>query len=244
MQRLEVTLGGSMMSVNILVVDDDPEIRDILHIYLRNEGYHVVQAEDGKRALELLQQEQIHLIILDIMMPNLDGISACLKIRESSGVPIIMLSAKGEDLDKITGLSMGGDDYMTKPFNPLELIARIKVQLRRQNYTAVSNQAVDEGEICIDDLVINKDYYRVTVKGREISLTPIEFAILELLASHRGQVFNIDKIYQKVWKEQHAYYSQNTVMVHIRNLREKIEANPRNPQYIKTVWGVGYRIDK
>ncbi|MGG3306586.1 response regulator transcription factor [Paenibacillus sp. 2KB_20] len=231
------------MSVNILVVDDDPEIRDILHIYLRNEGYHVVEAEDGIKALELLQREEIHLIILDIMMPNLDGISACLKIREDSGIPIIMLSAKGEDLDKITGLSVGGDDYMTKPFNPMELIARIKAQLRRQNYASVV-QATNGGEICIDDLVINKDYHLITVRGKEISLTPIEFSILELLATHRGQVFNIDKIYQKVWKDQTAFFSENTVMVHIRNIREKIELNPRSPQYIKTVWGVGYRIDK
>lgn len=231
------------MSVKILVVDDDAEIRDVLHIYLRNEGYQVVEAEDGVKALELLRLEQFDLIILDIMMPNLDGISACLKIRENSGIPIIMLSAKGEDIDKITGLSTGGDDYMTKPFNPLELIARIKALLRRQNYASLV-QPTNDGEICIDDLVINKDYHLVTVRGKEISLTPIEFSILELLAAHRGQVFSVDKIYQKVWKEQTAFFSENTVMVHIRNIREKIEINPRTPQYIKTVWGVGYRIDK
>ncbi len=231
------------MKIAILVVDDDREIRDILHIYLRNEGYGVLEAEDGMQALEILQREQVHLIILDIMMPNMDGIKACLKIREESNIPIIMLSAKEEAIDKITGLSTGADDYVTKPFNPLELIARVKAQLRRQLFTA-SPPASAGTEICIDDLVINKADHLVTVRGREISLTPIEFAILELLAAHRGQVFSIDKIYQNVWKEQTAFFSDNTVMVHIRNIREKIEANPREPQYIKTVWGVGYKIEK
>ncbi|MCQ6557529.1 response regulator transcription factor [Paenibacillus mendelii] len=231
------------MKNSILIVDDDPEIRDVLHIYLRNEGYHVEEAEDGLQALEILQNEGIHLIILDIMMPRLDGIMACLRIREESDIPIIMLSAKEEPLDKITGLSTGADDYVTKPFNPLELLARVKAQLRRQSFTA-SSPAVNAAEIIIDDLVINKDQHSVTVRGADVSLTPIEFAILELLATHRGHVFNIDKIYQNVWKEQHAFYSDNTVMVHIRNIREKIEVKPREPQYIKTVWGVGYKIEK
>ncbi len=231
------------MNMTILVADDDREIRNVIQIYLRNEGYQVIEAEDGVQALEILQQENIHLIILDIMMPNLDGIRACLKIREESNIPIIMLSAKGEDLDKIMGLSTGADDYMTKPFNPLELIARVKAQFRRQNFTA-SNPDVDDSEICLDDLVIKKDQHSVIVRGHEKSLTPIEFAILELLATHRGLVFNVDKIYQSVWKEPTAFYSDNTVMVHIRNIREKLEINPREPQYIKTVWGVGYKIEK
>ncbi|MBW7454361.1 response regulator transcription factor [Paenibacillus sepulcri] len=228
----------------ILVVDDDPEIRDVLHIYLRNEGYHVLEAEDGVQALDTLKSGQIHLIILDIMMPNLDGIKACLQIREESQIPIIMLSAKEEYLDKIMGLSTGADDYVTKPFNPLELMARVKAQLRRQGYSSSANQDADEGEIRIDELVINKDEHTVTVRGAPVSLTPIEFSILELLAGSRGHVFNVDHIYQRVWKDQTGFFSENTVMVHIRNLREKIELKPREPQYIKTVWGVGYKIDK
>jgi DNA-binding response OmpR family regulator len=231
------------MKVNIMVVDDDQEIRDVLHIYLQNEGYMVMEAEDGLEALGILKREKVDLIILDVMMPNLDGIKACLKIREESNIPIIMLSAKEEFLDKITGLSTGADDYVTKPFNPLELIARVKAQLRRQNFTS-SAQALNSSEICIDDLVIDKDQHKVTVRGEEVALTPIEFSILELLAASRGQVFSVDKIYQNVWKEQTAFYSENTVMVHIRNVREKIEINPREPQYIKTVWGVGYKIEK
>lgn len=230
------------MSMTILVVDDDPEIRDILHIYLRNEGYRVVEAVDGQHAVEIINREPVQLIILDVMMPKWDGIKACLKIREEHDVPIIMLSAKGEDIDKITGLSTGADDYVTKPFNPLELLARVKAQLRRQTMTVQAVSA--SNEITIDALIINKDQHLVTVKGQEIALTPIEFAILLLLASHRGQVFNIDKIYQNVWKDQSAFYSENTVMVHIRNIREKIEENPREPKYIKTVWGVGYKIEK
>ncbi|MBP1996344.1 response regulator transcription factor [Paenibacillus eucommiae] len=231
------------MSVTILVADDDREIRDVIHIYLRNEGYQVVEAEDGLQALDILQHEKIHLIILDIMMPNLDGIQACLKIREESSIPIIMLSAKEEYLDKITGLSTGADDYVTKPFNSLELIARVKAQLRRQSFNS-HIPAPSSTEICIDDLVINKDKHTVTVRGKDVPLTPIEFSILALLASHRGQVFSIDRIYQGVWKDQTAYYSENTVMVHIRNIREKIEMIPREPQYLKTVWGVGYKIEK
>jgi len=232
-----------MTHINILVVDDDPEIRDVLHMYLRNEGYRVWEAEDGVQALEILQQQKINLIILDVMMPNLDGIKACLRIREDFEIPIIMLSAKGEPLDKITGLSTGADDYVTKPFNSLELIARVKAQLRRQQFSTTSNNS-DLSEIIIDDLVINKKQHMITVHGKDVSLTPIEFSILVLLATNRGQVFSIDNIYQKVWKDQTAFYSENTVMVHIRNIREKIEIKPREPQYIKTVWGVGYKIDK
>ncbi|MNW41057.1 DNA-binding response regulator, OmpR family, contains REC and winged-helix (wHTH) domain [Fontibacillus panacisegetis] len=231
-----------MKKMNILVVDDDREIRDVLHVYLRNEGYHVVEAVDGLQALQILQQDEIHLIILDVMMPNLDGIAACLHIREKSDIPIIMLSAKEESLDKITGLSTGADDYVTKPFHPLELIARVKAQLRRQNFRA--HQRDNVSEIRIDELIINKHEHLVTVRGNPVALTPIEFSILELLAHHRGQVFSVEKIHQSVWKDQTPFFSENTVMVHIRNIREKIEITPRSPQYIKTVWGVGYKIEK
>lgn len=224
----------------ILVVDDDSEIRDVVHVYLRNEGFHVLEADNGFRALEILAAEPVQLIILDVMMPNLDGIKTCLKIRETSNIPIIMLSAKQEDIDKITGLSTGADDYVAKPFSPLELMARVKAQLRRQNLTAKEE---NNNVLIINELKIDVAQHQVTVKGKEIALTPLEFAILELLASHKGQVFHADKIYEKVWRET-AGYSDNTVMVHIRNIREKIEDNPRDPRYIKTVWGVGYKIEK
>jgi DNA-binding response OmpR family regulator len=224
----------------ILVVDDDPDIRDVIHIYLRNEGYRVFEAEDGLQALSVIQQESIQLVILDLMMPNMDGIKTCMKIRESLDIPIIMLSAKGEDIDKITGLTTGADDYVTKPFNPLELLARVKAQIRRLQLVVTKKQ--NEAVIVINDLVVDTDRHRVTLSGAEIALTPLEFSILKLLAGHRGHVFNADRIYQSVWKE-HVGYSENTVMVHIRNLREKIEINPRDPIYIKTVWGVGYKID-
>ena len=228
----------------MLVVDDDPEIRDVVHIFLRNEGFTIFEAEDGLQALQILNREGIDLIILDVMMPNLDGIKACFKIRETSNIPIIMLSAKGEDIDKITGLTTGADDYVSKPFNPLELIARVKAQLRRQKLAEESygKFTSDTGIIEINELIIDKRRHVVTVSRKEVSLTPLEFSILELLASHRGQVFNVEKIYQSVWKED-KYLSDNTIMVHIRNIREKIEDNPREPRYIKTVWGVGYKVE-
>ncbi|WP_394297936.1 response regulator [Gordoniibacillus kamchatkensis] len=231
------------MSRSVLVADDDTEIRDIVRIYLKNEGFRVFEAEDGVKALDILRRETVDLVILDVMMPNLDGIKACFKIREESSIPIIMLSAKGEDIDKIAGLTTGADDYVAKPFNPLELIARVKAQFRRQSLTGNSGAKVpDESIIEINDLVINRDRHSVTVRGREAALTPIEFSILELMASHRGHVFNVEKIYQNVWKED-KFLSDNTVMVHIRNIREKLEENPREPQYIKTVWGVGYKLE-
>lgn len=232
------------MTHKVLVVDDDPEIRDVVHIFLRNEGFTIFEAEDGLQALQILNREGIDLIILDVMMPNLDGIKACFKIRETSNIPIIMLSAKGEDIDKITGLTTGADDYVSKPFNPLELIARVKAQLRRQKLAEESygKSATDSGIIEINDLIIDKRRHVVTVSRKEVSLTPLEFSILELLASHRGQVFNVERIYQSVWKED-KYLSDNTIMVHIRNIREKIEDNPREPRYIKTVWGVGYKVE-
>ncbi|BFH63529.1 MULTISPECIES: response regulator transcription factor [Paenibacillus] len=232
------------MTSKILVVDDDPEIRDVVHIFLRNEGFQVFEAEDGLQALNILNREEVDLIILDVMMPNLDGIKTCFKIREALNIPIIMLSAKGEDIDKITGLTTGADDYVAKPFNPLELIARVKAQLRRLKLSGDNDgKSQPIGDVIeINDLVIDRSRHIVTVRGREVSLTPLEFSILELMASHRGHVFNVEKIYQSVWKE-NKFLSDNTIMVHIRNIREKIEDNPREPRYIKTVWGVGYKVE-
>lgn len=224
----------------ILVADDDPEIRDVIHVYLRNEGYQVLEATNGRQVVEIVKDESVQLLILDVMMPEMDGIQACLKIREISNIPIIMLSAKQEEIDKIKGFSTGADDYVSKPFSPLELIARVKAQLRRQLRNG--KQEMDSSILVANDLRIDISRHLVTVKGQEVALTPLEFAILELLASHPGQVFHADKIYEKVWKEP-AGFSENTVMVHIRNLREKLEINPRDPRYIKTVWGVGYKID-
>jgi two-component system, OmpR family, response regulator VanR len=238
-----------MAEETILIIDDEKEIRDLIGIYLTNEGYNVLKAADGMEGLEYLKNETVHLVVLDIMMPRLDGIQACMKIRESMNVPIIMLSAKSQDMDKIMGLTTGADDYVTKPFQPLELVARIKSQLRRylrlnqmdRNSQPNSNQQMDV--ISLDELVINITTHAVSVEGREIKLTPREFAILELLARNPGVVFSTEKIYERVWNELF-YESENTVMVHIRNLREKIENNPRTPRYIKTVWGVGYKIEQ
>jgi DNA-binding response OmpR family regulator len=230
------------MMFTVLVVDDDTEIRDVIHVYLRNEGYLVLEAVDGLEALDALQENSVHLVILDVMMPRMDGIKTCLKIRETSTVPIIMLSAKEEDMDKITGLATGADDYVTKPFNPLELLARVKAQLRRQSF-APRRSETHESLIRIKELVIDKARYSVKLKDKDITLTPLEFSILELLASHPGQVFSADRIYETVWNEPTGF-SDNTVMVHIRNLREKMGEPPREPRYIKTVWGVGYKIEK
>ncbi|MEK4190598.1 MULTISPECIES: response regulator transcription factor [Paenibacillus] len=223
----------------ILVADDDSEIRDVIHVYLRNEGYQVLEAADGQEALSTIQTTSIQLVILDVMMPQMDGITACLKIREISNIPIIMLSAKQEDIDKITGLTTGADDYMIKPFNPLELLARVKAQLRRQSLVGKEEF---NSLLIIKNLIIDKNKHSVKLNGIEVSLTPLEFAILTLLASRPGQVYSSEQIYESVWKEPYGY-SDNTVMVHIRNLREKLEENPREPLYIKTVWGVGYKVD-
>ncbi|MEK4528766.1 response regulator transcription factor [Paenibacillus sp. FSL H8-0104] len=223
----------------VLVVDDEPDIRDVIHVYLRNEGYHVIEAANGEEALNIIKTTSVQLVILDVMMPIMDGIKACFKIREVSSTPIIMLSAKEEDIDKITGLTTGADDYMVKPFNPLELLARVKAQLRRQT---LIGKPESNSLILIKDLVIDTSKHSVKLQDNDISLTPLEFSILVLLASYPGQVFSSEKIYETVWKEPYGY-SDNTVMVHIRNLREKLEVNPREPHYIKTVWGVGYKID-
>ncbi|MFR9021638.1 MAG: response regulator transcription factor [Lachnospiraceae bacterium] len=228
---------------NILVCDDDKEIVDAIDIYLSQEGYHILKAYDGLQAIEIMKKEEVHLILLDIMMPNLDGIRATRKIRETSSVPIIMLSAKSEDVDKILGLNIGADDYITKPFNPLELIARVKSQLRR--YTQLGNLATEEKEavyVC-GGLVVNDDLKTVTVDGEPVKLTPIEYNILVLLIKNQGKVFSIEQIYENIWNEE-AIGADNTVAVHIRHIREKIEINPREPRYLKVVCGIGYKIEK
>ena len=229
----------------ILIVDDEKEIRDLIEIYLKSEGYETLKAADGEEALNILNREDPDLIILDIMMPKMNGIDACLKIREERQMPIIMLSAKSEDVDKILGLNMGADDYLTKPFNPLELVARVKSQLRRfykLNPRVITKE--DDGKtINIEDMVINLDKHEIFIGDKEIKLTPTEFDILVLLAKNKGKVFSIANIYESVWNQEFLE-SDNTVMVHIRKIREKTEENPRKPKFIKTVWGVGYKIEK
>ena len=229
----------------ILIVDDEKEIRDLVDIYLKSDGYNTVKACDGLEAIEVLEKNEIDLIILDVMMPNLNGIETCLKIREMREMPIIMLSAKSEDIDKILGLNMGADDYLTKPFNPLELIARVKSQLRRfyKFNKKVDLLEEDNNVIHIEDLIINLETHEVILGDNLLKLTPTEFDILALLSQSRGKVFSIENIYESVWNQEFMT-SDNTVMVHIRKIREKIEEDPRNPRFIKTVWGVGYKIEK
>lgn len=232
--------GGKKL--NILVCDDDKEIVEAIEIYLQQEGYQVFRAYDGEDALKILKEEEIHLLIIDVMMPKLDGIRATLKIREESSIPIIILSAKSEDTDKILGLNVGADDYITKPFNPLELVARVKSQLRR--YTKLGN-AAENGQAVyqVGGLAINDELKEVTVDGEIVKLTPIEYNILLLLMKNQGKVFSINQIYENIWNED-AIGADNTVAVHIRHIREKIEINPKEPHYLKVVWGVGYKIDK
>lgn len=232
--------GGKKL--NILVCDDDKEIVEAIEIYLQQEGYQVFRAYDGEDALKILKEEEIHLLIIDVMMPKLDGIRATLKIREESSIPIIILSAKSEDADKILGLNVGADDYITKPFNPLELVARVKSQLRR--YTKLGN-AAENGQAVyqVGGLAINDELKEVTVDGEIVKLTPIEYNILLLLMKNQGKVFSINQIYENIWNED-AIGADNTVAVHIRHIREKIEINPKEPRYLKVVWGVGYKIDK
>ncbi|UPM52813.1 response regulator transcription factor [Gottfriedia acidiceleris] len=228
------------MISKILVVDDDEKIKKLISIYLENEGFSTTLANDAEEALELLKDEDFDLIILDIMLPKIDGIEACIMIREERTLPIIMLSAKSEDLDKIQGLSSGADDYLTKPFNPLELIARVKSQLRR--YKKYNNiQKNDEVVLVFGDLQVNTETRQVWIRKNEKRLTPKEFDILELLVRNKGIVLSVSKIYEAIWKEDFLK-SDNTVMVHITNIREKIEDDPKHPIYIKTVWGIGYKV--
>ena len=228
--------------LNILVCDDDREIVDAIEIYLNQEGYRVLKAYDGEQALEVLKTESVQLVIIDIMMPKLDGIRATIKIRESNSVPVIFLSAKSEDTDKILGLNVGADDYVTKPFNPLELVARVKSNLRR--YTSLGSLNVTNNALFVaGGLCMNDDTKEVTVDGEPVKLTPIEYNILLLLVKNQGRVFSIDQIYENIWNEE-AIGADNTVAVHIRHIREKIEINPKEPRYLKVVWGVGYKVEK
>lgn len=227
---------------NILVCDDDKEIVNAIEIYLEKEGYKIYKANNGKEALNIINKEEIHLVILDIMMPELDGISVAENIREDKAIPIIMLSAKSEDYDKIKGLNVGADDYITKPFNPMELIARVNSQMRR--YTKLGsiskkedNNIYQSGELIIDDT--KKEVY---VDGKNIKLTPTEYNILKFLTKNKGRVFSISQIYENVWEEE-SYGAENIIAVHIRHIREKIEINPREPKYLKVIWGIGYKIE-
>jgi len=233
--------------MNILICDDDKEIAAAISIYLRNEGYTTLQANNGKQALSILERDEIHLIIMDIMMPEMDGLRATMEIRRERNIPIIMLSAKSEDTDKILGLDMGADDYVTKPFNPLELIARVKSQLRR--YTTLGSRASSaadaaDGDIyMVGGLTLDDKRKTVTVDGEDVHLTPLEYRILYLLIRDPGRVFSIDEIYERVWGED-SLGGASTVTVHIRRIREKIEINPGEPKYIKVVWGLGYKMEK
>lgn len=228
--------------MTILVCDDDKEIVEAIEIYLMQEGYNVEKAYDGQEALKIVKDKKIDLMIIDVMMPKLDGIRATLQIRKESKIPIIILSAKTEDADKVLGLNVGADDYVTKPFNPLELVARVKSQLRR--YTTLSSYGDEEGNVYeAGGLLINDDLKKVIVDGEEVKLTPIEYNILLLLLKNKGKVYSINQIYENIWNEE-AIGADNTVAVHIRHIREKIEINPKEPRYLKVVWGVGYKIEE
>lgn len=226
----------------ILVCDDDRQIVEAIEIYLKQEGFEVLKAYDGRQAMELLAEEtDIRLIVMDVMMPKLDGVHATMKIRETCGIPIIILSAKSEDADKILGLNIGADDYVTKPFNPLELVARVKSQIRR--YTSLGSLQMDSGQYVTGGLVVDDLKKRVTVDGEEVRLTPIEYNILLLFMKNLEQVFSSVQIYEAIWGERAMGY-ENTVAVHIRHIREKIEINPKEPEYLKVVWGVGYKMER
>ena len=227
----------------ILVCDDDKDIVEAIDIYLTQEGYEVLKAYDGDEAIKVLKKNEVDLLIMDVMMPRLDGIRATLKIRENMSLPIIILSAKSEDADKILGLNIGADDYMTKPFNPLELVARVKSQLRRYTQLGSTARSDNQSEFRTGGLVIRDDLKEVTVDGEKVKLTPIEYNILLLLVKNQGKVFSINQIYENIWNVE-AIGADNTVAVHIRHIREKIEINPKEPRYLKVVWGVGYKVEK
>ncbi len=230
---------------NILVVDDDKEIVNAIEIYLSQEGYNIIKAYDGEEALEKLKENEIHLIILDIMMPNKDGIETLQEIRKDKTIPIIMLSAKSEDYDKISGLNTGADDYVTKPFNPLELIARVKSNIRRYvdfSNSNISNKNKNERILSTGTLEINDETKQVTVDGKEIKLTATEYNILKFLLENKGKVYSIEQIYENVWNEE-SYGAENIIAVHIRHIREKIEINPKEPKYLKVIWGIGYKVE-
>ena len=225
----------------VLVCDDDVAILDSVEIYLKLEGYNVLRAENGRQAIEQVTNNEVHCVILDIMMPGMDGLQATLTLRKKHNIPIILLSAKSEDTDKITGLSFGADDYVTKPFNPLELMARVKSQIRR--YTSLGSMEVKEGVITTGGLSLDTGAKELTVDGAPVRLTATEYRIVALLMQNPGRVYNAEEIYERVWNEP-GFSVENTVMVHIRRIREKIEINPRDPKYLKVVWGIGYKIEK
>lgn len=227
---------------NILVAEDEKEINDAIEIYLKNQNYNVLKAYNGEEALEIFKKEEIHLVLMDVMMPKLDGIGAIMRIRENSNVPIIILSAKSEDMDKIWGLNIGADDYVTKPFNPLELLARVNSNLRRYTSYTSSVVAQKEDTIKIGGIELNDNNKEILVDGTPVKITPLEYKILHLLMSNANRVFSIEEIYERVWQE--PAYSADTVTVHIRRIREKIEINPKEPKYLKVVWGIGYKFEK
>ena len=235
--------GNDVEETNILVVDDEKEIADLLEIYLISDGFQVLKAYSAKEGLRILEEKKIDLVLLDVMMPDMDGIAMCRRIRETNNIPIIMVSAKTQDIDKIVGLSTGADDYVAKPFNPLELMARVKSQLRRYRELNPSKPHERQEVISLKHLEINKVTHQVVCYGESIKLTPIEYNILLLLVKNQGKVFSIDQIYESIWNED-AIGVDNTVAVHIRHIREKIEINPKEPRYLKVVWGVGYKIEK
>ena len=227
---------------NILVFDDDKEIVNAIEIYLEKEGYKIYKANNGKEALNIINKEEIHLVILDIMMPELDGISVAENIREDKAIPIIMLSAKSEDYDKIKGLNVGADDYITKPFNPMELIARVNSQMRRYTKLGSISKKEDNNIYQAGELIIDDTKKEVSVDGKNIKLTPTEYNILKFLTKNKGRVFSISQIYENVWEEE-SYGAENIIAVHIRHIREKIEINPREPKYLNVIWGIGYKIE-
>lgn len=234
-----------MKQYHILVVEDDLQIQEGLVIYLRNQGYKVFACSNGIEGLEIINKEEIHLAIVDIMMPKMDGISMTMKLREKFDFPVIMLSAKSEDIDKITGLNIGADDYVTKPFTPMELLARVNSQLRRYSkylQAIEQNNEKKENTIVIGGLELNEDTVEVSVDGSLVKVTPMEFKILQLLMKNAGKVFSAEEIYERVWNERAV--NTDTIMVHVRNIREKIEINPKEPKYLKVVWGIGYKIEK
>ncbi|WP_103995298.1 response regulator transcription factor [Paenibacillus sp. UNC499MF] len=230
------------MDKHILIVDDDDKIAQLIEIYLQNEGYTVYKADNGMTALEIMAEQTVHLVILDIMMPGMDGLQVCMKIREKQMTPILMISAKDGDLDKITGLMTGADDYVVKPFNPLELIARVKSLLRRAYFQAQASVPAEEHTTRIGSLLIDKQTHTVTANGRLVKLTPIEFGILSLLATHPGRVFSSEEIFEKIWKEKY-FESTNSVTVHISRLRDKLEKETEGEKLIHTIWGVGYKLE-
>ncbi|MCI9595984.1 MAG: VanR-ABDEGLN family response regulator transcription factor [Firmicutes bacterium] len=227
---------------NILVVDDEKEIADLLELYLKNDGYQVLKFYKGAPVLKCIETEKIDLALLDIMLPDVDGLEICRRIREEHNFPIIMLTAKGEELDKVTGLTMGADDYITKPFTPLEVVARVKAQLRRFTQYNTGGQELDL--LTIRGLVLNKDTHECTLNGEDVNLTPTEFAILWTLAENQGRVITSEELFGSVWQEKYFENSNNTVMVHVRHIRQKLKDSAERPKYIKTIWGVGYKIEK